>query len=229
MRAETRLIYRCDYCNKISLQKSAMLRHEKACKKKPDIKIICFDCIFKDRLGEKFNYYESFDDNGELLHWESMYYSFSYCRKQKIRMIPYKAFVNRFLNKALKDKYDQIMPTVSTGCSKYISHESMNLLLESALDKTKSHDFLGAIEDYSIIIEQNPNQKYADTYFKRGMAKMKIQDYTSAIDDFNKVIEILPYNEQYYDYCIEAYELMNDLEGAEKMRERKSIAEEMPF
>ena len=200
-----------------------MLRHEKACKKSPSVKIMCFGCIFRDTLKEEFDYDERINDYiGKRNH---ISFTFHYCRKQKIKMIPQKAYNNEFLNEALKDKYDQIMPTISNGCLEYISRNSVNILFDNGMEKVKLHDYVGAIEVYSKIIEFDGNVKYPDPYFKRGLAKIGLKDYTSAIEDFNKIIENDNFNMQAYDYCIEAYELLNDYENARKMEERKKEAE----
>jgi len=102
--------------------------------------------------------------------------------------------------------------------------------------KYELKDYESAIRDYNKAIKLNSNFKAA--YFHRGKTSMILEDYTSAIEDFNEIIEIDGFydlsdeyidNMTVYDYCIIAYECLNDNEGAEKMKERKIDAESMPF
>ena len=61
---------------------------------------------------------------------------------------------------------------------------------ESGNIKLNSHDYQGAISDYTKAIEINP--KEAKAYHNRGMAKDLLRDYQGAISDYTKAIEINP-------------------------------------
>lgn len=39
-------IYKCEWCKKVSLSKSAMKSHQNACLKNPDKKAICYKCVY---------------------------------------------------------------------------------------------------------------------------------------------------------------------------------------
>ncbi len=56
--------------------------------------------------------------------------------------------------------------------------------------KLRLDDFRGAIEDYSIALEMDPESD--DLYRDRGVAKAYLEDYRGALADFNKAIELNP-------------------------------------
>ncbi len=63
--------------------------------------------------------------------------------------------------------------------------------------KYKNEDYKGAIIDYSEILKNNPENKYA--LFRRALSKSKIKDYEGAISDYSKVIEIdKTYHQAFY-------------------------------
>ena len=63
--------------------------------------------------------------------------------------------------------------------------------------KDELGDYKGAIADYDIAIQLNPND--ADTYLNRGVAKNKLGQYFAAITDFDTAIRIKPdYADAYY-------------------------------
>lgn len=45
-----KVIYKCEYCNKVSLSKGAMTLHERACGKNPKNHMMCADCKHCERL-----------------------------------------------------------------------------------------------------------------------------------------------------------------------------------
>ena len=51
-------------------------------------------------------------------------------------------------------------------------------------------DYKGSIEDYSKVIELNPNNE--DAYSGRGASKNQLKDFDSAIKDFTEAININP-------------------------------------
>jgi len=69
-------------------------------------------------------------------------------------------------------------------------------LYTSAAAKFKKNNFMGAIEDYTKAIEQNPKDSYA--YLHRGIVKGTESDDLGAIADYNKAIELDPKNSLAY-------------------------------
>jgi tetratricopeptide (TPR) repeat protein len=61
---------------------------------------------------------------------------------------------------------------------------------DSGFVKAKIADYYGAISDFTIAIELNPN--YTNAYYNRGLSKAKLEDYKAAIVDYNKAIELKP-------------------------------------
>ena len=51
-----------------------------------------------------------------------------------------------------------------------------------------------------------------------GGVKFQKRDFLGVIEDFSIAIELNPHNINYYDYCIKAYELINDYESARKKK-----------
>ena len=47
MKELTTKVYKCDHCNKISLGKGGMTRHESVCKKNPKNICYCWDCKYR--------------------------------------------------------------------------------------------------------------------------------------------------------------------------------------
>ena len=72
--------------------------------------------------------------------------------------------------------------------------------------KFDSKDFIGAIADYSLAIEQN--SRFAEAYSNRGLCKDNLMDYKGAISDFSKAIEINPkYASAYFNRGVTRYKL----------------------
>ena len=83
---------------------------------------------------------------------------------------------------------------------------------DSGFVKAKIADYYGAISDFTIAIELNPN--YAMAYNNRGYSKSILEDYNGAIADYTKAIELDPnYTKAYVNRGI-AKELIGDLNGA---------------
>lgn len=68
---------------------------------------------------------------------------------------------------------------------KLISSETY---VKEGLAKHKSRQPQGAIIDYNIAIQLNPN--FADAYFYRGLAKHELERYEEAITDYNQAIQL---------------------------------------
>ncbi|MBK9631963.1 MAG: tetratricopeptide repeat protein [Saprospiraceae bacterium] len=79
-------------------------------------------------------------------------------------------------------------------------------------NKILKGDFRGALEDYNIAIELEPEESHA--YNNRGGAKAELGDIGGAIKDYSKAIEINPnYSDAYYNKAISIKDL-GDLRGA---------------
>lgn len=58
---------------------------------------------------------------------------------------------------------------------------------DRGLFKQKMEDYKGALDDYNLAINRDPD--YKEAYFNRGIVKNKTQDYNAAIQDFEKTID----------------------------------------
>lgn len=56
--------------------------------------------------------------------------------------------------------------------------------------KHKTHDYIGAIQDYTKAIEINP--EFIEAFSNRGIAHKQLKNYRGAIEDFTKCIQIKP-------------------------------------
>ncbi len=70
------------------------------------------------------------------------------------------------------------------------------LFLNLGIEKIKSADYIGSIQDLNKSIEIKPD--HAEAYYQRGFAKTKLEDFRGSIQDYNKSIEFNP-------KCAEAY------------------------
>lgn len=72
--------------------------------------------------------------------------------------------------------------------------------------KFDTKDFIGAISDYSLAIDQN--SRFAEAYSNRGLCKDNLMDYKGAIADFTKAIEINPkYASAFFNRGVTKYKL----------------------
>lgn len=76
------------------------------------------------------------------------------------------------------------------------------------------HDYAGAIEDYSKVIEIKPRFEDGLALFSRGVAKEKLQDYKGAIDDYTNAIIVCKRIPAYFISRGDAKAEMNDYEEA---------------
>jgi tetratricopeptide (TPR) repeat protein len=67
---------------------------------------------------------------------------------------------------------------------------------ERAIKKYTFGDYRGAIDEYSLAIEMDPND--SRMYFLRGCVKKKINDLHGALADFTKAIELNPDDVDYH-------------------------------
>jgi tetratricopeptide (TPR) repeat protein len=81
-------------------------------------------------------------------------------------------------------KYKEAIPLLDIAIKK--DRKNINALLDRAVDKSMLHDNMGAIADYSKVIELDSTNGLA--FLNRGKNKCRIEDYKGAIADFNKAI-----------------------------------------
>lgn len=73
MKTEIRETYRCDFCNKFYLMKTACLKHEERCHLNPSNNRLCYEC---DHLDKKKVESVREDDHGNLIT-----YDLYFCKK----------------------------------------------------------------------------------------------------------------------------------------------------
>ena len=98
-------VYQCEFCNKISLSKSAMQRHELACKKNPYNIRDCIGCKYLTCRGSKvINHYgqEQYNSSANLC----------YCMKIKKYVYPPKSERNKtfYLQEDIEDGNTECTP-----------------------------------------------------------------------------------------------------------------------
>ena len=153
MKEETTLIYHCEYCNEISLQKSTMLQHESTCGENPDNIPKCDYCPFYVEMDDLEEYFMSI--NQEVIRSEGRYGRIRYCLKQdKIMILPQN--YNTSYGKALNGGNFKKMPTLREGCSNYeteITSEQAHLQYGDAI--RQKGEYHRAIDFYIASIAQH--------------------------------------------------------------------------
>ena len=87
-----------------------------------------------------------------------------------------------------------------------------NDYFNNGLAKAQANEFKGAIIDFNMSIELNP--QFSEAYYNRGSAKFRLQDNKGAIEDFNKAITINPtFTQAYYNRGVVKFQLQ-DYKGA---------------
>ena len=84
---------------------------------------------------------------------------------------------------------------------------------KNGLEKYEIKDFAGALSDFTITIEMNPDM--AEAYYSRGLLYGKeYHKYNKAIKDFTKAIKLKPdYAEAYYNRGV-TYRILDDLKNS---------------
>ena len=74
--------------------------------------------------------------------------------------------------------------------NKFSSSKKANLAFNKGSDFFNAGDFLNAIEQFTITIEDDKKQKYfsTDAYINRATAYLQINDFTNAINDYSAII-----------------------------------------
>ena len=112
MKIETKTVYACEYCNKISRSKGAMTNHEAACNKNPANHSKCCLC--------KYLEVNNFDMNTD--DYTHHYFT---CGFDKKSLSPLRAKRMVEGEKIIKS-CDRMMPTVGEGCSNFKPNENAN-------------------------------------------------------------------------------------------------------
>lgn len=68
--------------------------------------------------------------------------------------------------------------------------------LKRGNEKEKLQNHIGAIEDFTKVIELDKN--FTDAYYNRGTVKMQLSDFTGAISDFDQAIKLNPSHVEAY-------------------------------
>ena len=69
-------------------------------------------------------------------------------------------------------------------------------LFNRGIDKLKAEDYLGAEEDFAMVLQLNPRNDVA--YFNRGFARLQIDKFWDALMDFSLALDINPANPEAY-------------------------------
>lgn len=85
-------------------------------------------------------------------------------------------------------------------------------LLEAGLAKIEEQDYIGAIEDFSAIVEVDPN--IWDAYYFRAFAHSQTGQYELAIDDYTRVLDLRPFDADVYALRGDTFIFTGDLEEA---------------
>ncbi len=80
---------------------------------------------------------------------------------------------------------------------------NINHYIQTGQVKLSTNNYVGAIENFSIVIKFKP--QLPEPYFYRATAKHQLEDYRGAISDYTKAIEIKPYYPQAYQNRGHAY------------------------
>lgn len=70
------------------------------------------------------------------------------------------------------------------------------LIRKRGLERLDTGDYLGAIEDYTLILANNPNNAIA--YNNRAIARYNLGEYQGAVEDCNRAIQLKPNEAAYY-------------------------------
>lgn len=57
MKEVKKQVYKCDYCNRLSLSKSGIKAHEKSCRKNPENKTYCYMCEHCESVKKEYTAY----------------------------------------------------------------------------------------------------------------------------------------------------------------------------
>ena len=107
-------IFKCDYCNKISLNKGAMAMHEKHCKRNPNNKTMCDDCYWMCYIYEKQHFFVEtmlFDEEFDIPIRECVF-----CGKMYAKL-------KGLLAAEVEAEGWQKQPSISRGCKYYLNDE----------------------------------------------------------------------------------------------------------
>ncbi len=95
--------------------------------------------------------------------------------------------------------------------------QSSKDIYRSGLAKYESGDYLGAIADFSKVIELDPQNREGGlvfAYSRRGLAKENLDNYEGAISDYTKAIKFDPQYAAPYNFRADAKSKLGDLQGS---------------
>src|SRR5262245_5225552 len=85
-------------------------------------------------------------------------------------------------------------------------------LTQSGNEKFGKGDFVGALADYSKVVQLKPNN--AIVYYNRGLARDATKDFAGAIADYSKAIQLEPEFAFAYNNRGKTKQVKGDLDGA---------------
>lgn len=100
--------YKCDFCGKMSSSRSAMMRHEQACRKNPENLSMCARCKFLRRY-EDFSY----DWHGKPVKRTEMICTATGDSLYHNRVL---RFTNKDITYEIVKHSDRKMPNINEGC-----------------------------------------------------------------------------------------------------------------
>ena len=99
--------YKCDFCSKMSISKSGMMKHEAACSHNPENISMCKDCQWLDKFEGRY-----YDSNG----YPSKYTEFT-CKATNKKLYHNKVLrYNKELRNSIISRCDGKMPSINEGC-----------------------------------------------------------------------------------------------------------------
>lgn len=89
MKTETREVYKCEYCNKMYQKKSACIKHEEVCFKRPDHIRPCHSCINLEKRETEVSHCYSHGDDWDRTRTVELLY----CKKKDCFIHPHRVAV----------------------------------------------------------------------------------------------------------------------------------------
>lgn len=112
-------VYKCEYCNRLSVNKGGMVRHEICCKRNPINKTPCASCKYLDKAIEYYDPYGNFISEMEALTGYEHYRKVTQmlCIKKNLKL--YHPRIMRFGKERAKLIISQCDMQMPTECGDY--------------------------------------------------------------------------------------------------------------